>query len=198
MSTVNSQSNLLADICEKYYNYVNTICFDELYQNKELAYDVTQDTFMELCTQWDRLNKTNIKAWLRSTALHKVKQIKARYKKSPEYLDIDSYLPNEPNLIENIDIMAKIIDDVINRDIEKYQNQIYERLRNDEVEISKYLNQGLSQLEISERMNVSYGAVRMTVIRLRDKVAKIIDEINSSVMILILVFIIYHVIWKYQ
>lgn len=132
------------------------------------------------------MKKDNIKGWLIVTASNKIKQAKTKYAKTKNIVDIDSYLNTEKEIMEYEDIDVIIKNDIIIRNIEQYKNKIYEKLSEDEIKISEYLQEGLTQLQISEKMDIKYEATRMRIGRLRNKVKKILDEVVNSLIAFII------------
>ena len=65
--------NRIKEICDLYYRDVYRYCFSFV-QNVEDSQDITQETFAFLIEKANELEDKNIKAWLYSVALIKIKQ----------------------------------------------------------------------------------------------------------------------------
>ena len=190
----NNNNYSLDDICVKYYDYIYQLCLKKLFYNTELASDVMQNTFTELCVKWDKLENKNLQAWLRKTAEYKIKHAKVDYIKHKDVIDIDDPKIFFKELAENKEMDRIIIDDMLIHNIEKYQEQVYNKLKDNEIELLNNIRQGLDYIEIAKKTNKTHDAVKMSAFRLRKKVKNIISDIVGSLLAFVFIMILQYLI----
>ena len=169
----------LDELCQMYYNPIYRRCLHALYYNQAMAEDVTQDVFRALCEQWETMERTNIRAWLISTADHMVLKAKARHTKTQNVVTLNEvYVESIPT---QFSIDEQILADKINRDLELYCDQIYAGLKEKEVQLAEYLRKRVKYAEIARLTGSTEGAVTMAVARLYRKVEAMVRELTARV-----------------
>lgn len=171
--------NRIKEICDLYYRDVYRYCFSYV-QNVEDSQDITQETFAFLIEKAAVLEDKNIKAWLYSVALIKIKQNQNNKMTKVQHIPFDDkesrllfkeeeiytiedtisqYLYNNERISEE---KQKIIDSLTQKEQELY-DEIYVKKR-------KYR-------EIAQDKGVSCKTVNVQAFRLRNKIKAIIKGV---------------------
>lgn len=167
------------EIYRQYFNKIYQRCLYALFFDEKLAYQITQDVFVLLWKRWGSIPKSKIEGWLRKTAKHKIYKLCASHARAQRILSLDQ--ENTPGNMQ-ADMVDQIIDEKVIRNTDLYAQQVYVRLKPDEIALAEYIRQGRHYCEIAELMGLTEGAVSMRVTRLRRKVEKIVREIIASIL----------------
>lgn len=168
------------EIYRQYFNKIYQRCLYALFFDEKLAYQVTQDVFVLLWKRCPSIPKEKVEGWLRKTAKHKIYKLRASHAKAKRILSLDQ--ENTPSNMPAGDMVDQIIDEKVIRNTELYAQQVYVRLKPEEIALAEYIRQGRHYREIAELMGLTEGAVSMRVTRLRRKVEKIVREIIASIL----------------
>lgn len=171
--------NRIKEICDLYYRDVYRYCFSYV-QNVEDSQDITQETFAFLIEKANELEDKNIKAWLYSVALIKIKQ---NYNNKDTRIQHLSFDDSESGFLFSENDVYTIEDTISNyiynsERIEEEKNKILESLspkeRNlyDEVYVKKRKHK-----EVAEDNGVSDVTIGVQAFRLRNKIKTIIKGI---------------------
>jgi RNA polymerase sigma-70 factor (ECF subfamily) len=175
----NSRDKLFDSLVQKHYNSIYKFCFYRFAQDRFAAEDCTQEVFIVLYKNMDRLeNLEKIDGWLYKTADHIVKRAyvkAAREKKKVESIDTDdSHFPYNTMIYEEHYDLAE----AVKIDGEKCLAEIFESLTDIDVKIWElYYRQRKSLREVSEALNLSQSAVKSRVSRLKRKIITLAHEI---------------------
>lgn len=171
--------NRIKEICDLYYRDVYRYCFSYL-QNVEDSQDITQETFAFLIERATTLEDKNIKAWLYSVALIKIKQNQNNKTTKVQHISFDDresrllfeeediytiedtisqYLYSSERISEE---KQKILDSLTQKEQELY-NEVYVKKR-------KYR-------EIAQDKGVSDKTINVQTFRLRNKIKAIIKGV---------------------
>ncbi len=153
--------------------------YDEIYQycryrisNDTVIKDITQEIFMALCLNCDKINKEKIKKWLYSTAYNKIVDYYRTQKKENEQLFyIDDF--------ENSTVLSCFdISQPDEKELLEYQNKIMNSLSAAEKQLyDDYFIQKIGYSELSKKYNKSEGALRIKISRLKLKITTMIKEL---------------------
>ncbi len=162
----------LEGYCKEYYLPVYKYCFSRL-ANKEDAEDATQETFSIFIEKADFLEKNNIKAWLFATAHHMVlKEYKRRAVERSNECVFDE------ELAELSLKVRKFEEDLVDNSIERYINEIYERLSDREKELFDLCRNGNLKIgQIADILGLEPHACSMRKKRLKERCREIMLEI---------------------
>ena len=166
----------LNEICQQYYSKVYRRCLHTLFYNEALAEDITQDVFHELCLQWEQLEKTYIGAWLYKTADHMVLKAKQKYTRSVRKtvaLD-ETYAQNLP---AQFDVHEQMQIDKIDANPDLYCALVYDKLKDREKKLLKYLQMNMKYADIAHLMGSTEGAITMAAVRLRRRVEVLVQKL---------------------
>lgn len=165
-------NNKLEQYCEDYYNDIFHFCLSKL-RNKEDAYDATQETFLFFKMRSFDLLDINIKSWLLWVAHYRIQNIYAR--RSKDKALFDAYNKDEEFLMDkNIE---SIETQIVDTNIGKYANEIYNSLSDKEKDLFKMLYvEDMSEKHIAEKLNIEPHALYMRVSRLKKRISKFVRE----------------------
>lgn len=164
-------------LVQRYESQVYQFCVRYL-RNKELAEDITQESFLKAYNHLCKLDKpNNFKAWLIRIAANKCTDHYRKYKRRAEI---------EVQVKKELKIHVVSSDDRDSDDrIEKLKKAIDQLKNNDkEIIILHYFSE-LSVKEIAYDLSISESAVKMRLSRSREKLArnmeqKVTDKDNGS------------------
>lgn len=171
--------NRIKEICDLYYRDVYRYCFSFV-KNADDSQDLTQETFKLLVEKAPTLQDDNIKAWLYSVALIKIKQHNNSRSVNIQHVSLDdgdSWLLYDEDEIYTIeDIISKYIYDTERIQVEKqkildslsnYERSLYEEAY---VKKRKYK-------EIAKEKGVSNTTINVQTFRLRNKIKAIVKNV---------------------
>ena len=171
--------NRIKEICDLYYKDVYRYCFSFVHDVED-AKDITQEIFMFFIQNSATLEDENIKAWLYSVALIKIKQFgnnKFIKKQNISFDDLDSWRLFDQERIYTIEdtISQYIYDD---QRIEEEKQKILGSLTTKERELyyEAYVKKK-KYSEIAQEKGVSDITVNVQTFRLRNKIRSIIKSI---------------------
>lgn len=175
----NSKDKLFDDLVQRHYNSIYRFCYYRLARDQFAAEDCTQEVFIVLYKNMDRLeNLEKIDGWLYKTADHLTKRAylkTAREKKKVEYIDTDDAHSPYHTMIyeERYDIV-----EAVQIDGKKCLKEVFENLTDMDVKIwDLYYRKRKSLREVSEALNLSESAVKSRVSRLKQKIIALTHEI---------------------
>ncbi len=169
----------IKQICDLYYRDVYRYCFSYVH-NVEDAKDITQETFAFLIERASKLQDDNIKAWLYSVALIKIKQHNTTQSANNQHIsfdDGDSWLLYDEDEIYTIeDIISKHIYDTERIQAEK--QKILDSLSESERALYEeaYVKKKKYK-EIAKEKGVSNKTINVQTFRLRNKIKAIVKTI---------------------
>lgn len=168
------------EVQKQYWNPIYQRCLYALFFDEKLAFQITQEVFVALWRNWDRVHKERIEAWLRKTAKNKILHVQTKHTRSQLILSLNSEIL--ANYAQKVDIVDQITDEKLLQNMELYIQQIYARLTPDEIILSKYKRAGMQYREIAALMGITETAIAMRVSRLRSKLKRIIHEIVEGIL----------------
>ncbi len=130
----------LDDIVDKYYSEIYSYCARKV-QNDADAYDITQEVFFALISNYNNISPDNIRAWLYGTAKNQVayyirKNIRQRKNESPlsenESVAVLSPLDDLSDA-EIDDIKAKILSELNREELQLYKDCYVKKMSYDEL-----------------------------------------------------------------
>lgn len=171
--------NRIKEICDLYYRDVYRYCFSFV-KNVDDSQDLTQETFKFLVEKAPTLQDENIKAWLYSVALIKIKKLNNSRSEDSKRLsldDSDSWLLYDEDEIYTIeDMISKHIYDTERIQLEKQKilNSLSdsERILYEEAYVKKR-----KYKEIAKEKGVSDSTINVQTFRLRNKIKAIVKNI---------------------
>lgn len=169
----------IKEICDLYYKDVYRYCFSFV-KNVDDSQDITQDTFKYLIEKSSELQDKNIKAWLYSVALIKIKQYSNNKSAKPSKIsfdDQDSRMLFDENDIYTIeDAISQYMYDSerIEEEKQKVLNMLTEKER--ELYEEAYVKKK-KYSEIAQDKGVSTIAINVQTYRLRNKIKAIVKSI---------------------
>lgn len=171
--------NRIKEICDLYYKDVYRYCFSFV-KNVDDSQDIAQDTFKLLIEKSFELQDKNIKAWLYSVALIKIKQHNTNQSANNQYIsfdDKDSWLLYDEDEMYTIeDIISQHIYDAerIQDEKQKILNSLSESER--ELYEEAYVKKKKYK-DIAREKGVSDKTINVQTFRLRNKVRAIVKSI---------------------
>lgn len=156
------------EIAEKYYLSVLSYCRSHLLLSENDAEDITQDTFLLLQEKSDKLENTNMQAWLYSVASKKTNEIyrKNNYEKS--YLRLDGKEIPYDDVLKVFDEYFPVSED----EIQKYAEIILKTLNDKETILFKKIYiEKKTYKQVAEEMGLTEKAVGSRAFRLRKKIS---------------------------
>lgn len=168
------------EIQRRYWNLIYQRCLYALFFDKKLALEITQDVFVTLWRSWPLNPEVKIEGWLRKTAKHKISRVQKKRTRDKLILS-----PNQEILstyAQERDIVDQITDDKVAENMDLYVQQIYARLKPDEIVLAQAKRVGEPYREIAARMGTTETAVAMRMSRLKRKVKRMIDEIVEGIL----------------
>ena len=171
----------LHEICTKYYNDIYRHCLKRLNFNADAAAEINQQVFSVLCERWEEVqNHPNITGWLIKTANNKIRKAKLWYALRYGIVSMNSENFREPPM-EN-DMLEQILCEQLEEDLELYTNEVLSRLSEDERILLEYKREKKTHAEIAELLGITEGAVTMRVVRLRQKIRSIAEDIVANMV----------------
>ena len=164
----------------QYFNKIYQRCLYALFFDEKQAYQITEDVFVLLWKRWSTVPKGKIEGWLRKTAKQKIYKLQASHTRAQSILSFNPEIL--PDHMQTADVIDQIIDEKVTRNTELYAQQVYARLKPEEVALAEYIRQGRHYREIAELMGTTEGAVSMRVTRLKRKVEKLIEAIIEGIL----------------
>lgn len=171
--------NRIKEICDLYYRDVYRYCFSFV-QDVEEAKDITQEIFVFFIQNAEKLEDENIKAWLYSVALIKIKQhCNNRYTKNQNmsFDDLDNWLLYDRDRAYTIEdtISQYLYDD---QRIEEEKKKILDSLTAKERELyyDAYVKKK-KYSEIAQEKGISDVTVNVQTFRLRNKIRTIVKSV---------------------
>lgn len=163
-----SKEQKFKEIIHLYSNDITRISYSYL-KDKELAKDVTQNTFLKAYENFNTIQKKDsIKYWLIRTAVNECKDyLKSSYKKRTTITD------EEPLISVELNIDEKFIKQLERKKIRNMLLSIDEKYR--EILILYYY-QDLSLKEISSLLNINENTARTRISRARKVFKEIFDK----------------------
>lgn len=151
--------------------------------NRDVAEDITQNTFLQLYIFYDDMNHSNIKSWLFTTA----KNYALNYKKKIKHEVLDNGVTDD-SVIQ--DMVESAEDEVMKELLELDRTDLHERIfealmmRNrrwyEAITLSYYLE--IPQTKVAEQMGVSVEVLHSLLHRAKDWIKKTFgveyDELN--------------------
>lgn len=153
----------LNEVIQDFYNYLKFFILKRV-QNEMVAEDIVQEVILKLIESHHKnTNIENIKAWLFQVSRNTIVDY---YKKNRLVLDTE----NEKFLVwqENSDFELSVYDYIVPM-IQFLPKKYAEPLHLSDID-------NLSQIEISEKLNLSYSAAKMRVQRARIKLRELFVE----------------------
>lgn len=158
----------LEDVCISFYDDIYYYLFS-LAHDKDLAKDITQDTFLKALKSLHNLkDETKVKGWLfsiaRNSYLNEVKKSKkvVFVELFEELVDLEMVTPEQAYLLS---------------EKEAWWYGLLANLNEEEKRILELrVNKKYSYEEISEQLKVKAGAVRVKFHRLRIKLIRLLEE----------------------
>ncbi|MGC4018764.1 MAG: RNA polymerase sigma factor [Muricomes sp.] len=95
------------EIYKQYKNLVLAVAF-KYSKDRDLAEDITQNTFMKLYVYYDSLNHSNIKSWLYTTAKHCALNYKAKVRKEIPSEQIEDELEFVQDISAEDEVMEEL------------------------------------------------------------------------------------------
>ncbi|WP_404356559.1 sigma-70 family RNA polymerase sigma factor [Cytobacillus firmus] len=163
-----SKEQKFKEIIHLYSNDITRISYSYL-KDKELAKDVTQNTFLKAYENFNSIqNKDSIKYWLIRTAVNECKDhLKSSYNKRTTLTD------EEPLISVGLNIDEKFIKQLERKKIRNMLFSIDEKYR--EILILYYF-QELSLKEISSLLNINENTARTRISRARKLFKEVFDK----------------------
>lgn len=171
--------NRIKEICDLYYKDVYRYCFSFV-KNVDDSQDITQDTFKFLIEKSSELQDNNIKAWLYSVALIKIKQHNTNQSANSQHISFDDgdswLLYDETELYTIEDIISQHIYDVerIRTEKQKILDSLSEseRILYEEAYVKKK-----KYKDIAKEKGVSDKTINVQTFRLRNKIKAIVKGV---------------------
>lgn len=171
--------NRIKEICDLYYKDVYRYCFSFV-KNVDDSQDITQDTFKFLIEKSSELQDNNIKAWLYSVALIKIKQHNTNQSVNSQHISFDDgdswLLYDEDELYTIEDIISQHIYDTerIQAEKQKILDSLSESERTlyEEAYVKKK-----KYKEIAKEKGISNKTINVQTFRLRNKIKAIVKGV---------------------
>ena len=171
----------LHEVCTKYYNDIYRHCLKRLKFDADAAAEVNQQVFSVLCERWKEVqNHPNIKGWLIKTANNKLRKAKVWYALRYGIVSMNSENFREPP-VEN-DMVEQILCEQLEAGLEMYTNEVLSRLSENERILLEYKREKKTHAEIAELLGITEGAVTMRVVRLREKIREITEDVIANMV----------------
>ncbi len=171
----------LQEICDQYYNVVYRHCLRHLKFNEDAAAEVTQQVFSVLCERWNVVeNHPNIQSWLMKTANNKLRKAKVWYALRSGIVSISAETFRMPAVEK--DMLEQILCEQLEADLEMYTNEVLSHLSESERILLEYKREKKTHAEIGELLGITEGAVTMRVVRLKEKIRGIAEDIITNMV----------------
>lgn len=158
------------EICKTYYEQVFKFCMYYT-NNKSVAEELTQETFVTFLNKAGELENANIRSWLMTVAHYKFLKYSENLKKEKNRLSI----------VEDLDFIDSITQRIernfVTEVSQKHVSIVFSKLNKKEMQLYElyYIN-NLSYTDIANKLGVKEGTLYTRMHRLKDKVLKIIEE----------------------
>ena len=154
-------------VYRKYVNLIYRFCFNKVGYNKDLAEDLTAETFLKALKSIDKVkiqNDQTLLPWLytiaRNTVYSHFKKIKKQVPIMEDIDLVDKHIRDIDKEIDNADQVEKV-------------NEIVQKLSNVEQDILYMkINDEMTFKQIASVMNMGESAVKMKYYRLLNKIKK--------------------------
>ncbi len=169
-------------ITDNYRNIYNFCC--AYIGNKDDVLDVTQNVFLTFLEKAEQLDNKNIRSWLYSTALNKIKEYRYYEKRRSKIYTIDEIYASTEEIPETV-LDLEIID---NPDLIEYTKiKLLSKLTPEERRLLMDIYEKRMKFsEIGKEIGISENAVIMRNFRLRKKIEKLA---KNAFIILLMVLI---------
>ncbi len=159
------------EISSIYYQKIFSFCLRRV-NDTDIAYDITQNVFISLVSNYRNVDKNCILKWLYNAARNQIAEYyRTKSRENKFRVDIDSI---EDPLSASYDFTEEFSD----KDIIKYKNQVLSELSEQEGELyNDVFIKKLSYPDLSRKYSVSENALRTRVFRLRRKIEIIVKSI---------------------
>ncbi|MBR7184555.1 MAG: sigma-70 family RNA polymerase sigma factor [Clostridia bacterium] len=168
------------EVQRQYWNLIYQRCLYALFFDEKLAFQITQEVFVALWRKHTKVHPDRVEAWLRKTAKHKIMQVQAKHTRSQLILSLNSEILTDHT--QEGDIVDRITDEKVLRNMDLYIQQIYAKLTDDELKLAEYKRAGRQYREIAALMGTTETAISMRASRLRKKLKRIIHEIIEGIL----------------
>lgn len=171
------------EIAGLYYDDVYRLCLSRL-RNEEDAADVTQEVFMFFQEHYEELSDNNIKSWLYSVANYKIKEEFRAVAKREKELIYGTFF----NKKSSADLVyeMQLDNNVSAKEINEMKNTILSSLSEKELSLFEMVyTKHMEYSEMAKSLNISEGAARIRVCRLK---AKLKERVSFMFMALLLLF----------
>lgn len=156
---------------EKYYTKIYNLCLYKTKNDKAEAENCTQNIFMILIENWDKLEDRDIYAWLLKTTQHTLMNLYRKKKKESLVQPITSCENIQSDTADPSDLM------ISDEEIEEHKQKILSQLSPADRDLyRKYFEEKMSYREISEQLGIDYAATQMRVSRLKSRLKKQVSE----------------------
>lgn len=168
------------EVQRQYWNLIYQRCLYALFFDEKLAFQITQEVFVALWVKHTKVPPNRVEAWLRKTAKHKIMQVQAKHTRSQLILSLNSEILTDHT--QEGDIVDRITDEKVLRNMDLYIQQIHAKLTDDELKLAEYKRAGRQYREIAALMGTTETAIAMRASRLRKKLKRIIHEIIEGIL----------------
>lgn len=180
---MNDSAKELETITEQYYDEIYKYCRRRV-NTDDIAYDITQNTFLALSERYSTINIGNIRKWLYETAKHKI---------ADHYRELQKLKDNISDMsVSDIDTRINGLsydpyNDLKDEDIEAIIQNIMSELESEDKEL--YIERFVKRLNykaLADKYEVSEQTVRKRVSRLRSRILKLLANLLSTIITLFL------------
>jgi len=174
---MNDKDNNIEEIIKKNSPAIFKYCLLRMNNNLHQADEIVSDVMCTLFEKWNKLEKDNITAWLYRVADNHIKNFFKRQKKELE----KRLCYDDDELFQKLHFYDNY-NDISDIELQKYIDEIYEKLSDDEKILYDLRNrQKLTLNEVVEKLSIPYSTLRYREMKLSIKLKELIKEISDKI-----------------